>query len=103
MHGLGGTERGGNAERLRQAVKACRAVVLKVLTCVKHVESAGPQGDRAGKDQDAGIEAAAHGDPGRRGGQTQGQAEYEVGPAGDALHIAVTEEHHQHEGRKVEG
>src|SRR4051812_10871732 len=51
---------GGNSERLRNTVKSCLTIVLKILTGVEDVEATDPEHHRHGKNEDAWIEATAN-------------------------------------------
>jgi hypothetical protein len=83
-------------------VESNGAVVLEVLTGVKDVETADPEGDRGSEDDDAWVERAGDGDPCGGGSDAEGKAENDVRPAGEALHVAVREEDEENDGRKKE-
>src|ERR1700683_1077900 len=71
VHGASGPEGCRDADGLGQAVKASGAVVFDVLTGIKNVKAADPQSDGGGEHEDAGVERAADGNPGCRGGEPQ--------------------------------
>ena len=55
----------------------------------------GPEGDRRGEPQDARIERAAHGDPGRRRRHAQRESQHQVRERGEALGEGVKEYNRQ--------
>ena len=65
MHEAGSAKGAGDSERLRNAVETDLTVVLKVLARVQDVETANPEHHGSCENENAGIEAAPNGDPGR--------------------------------------
>ena len=69
---------------------------------IEDVEAADPERDGGGEDEHAGVERAAHGDPGGGGSDAEGEAENEVRPAGEALDVGVEEQDERGEWREHE-
>src|SRR6185436_17520573 len=91
-----------DANGLGQTVQAGGAVVLEILAGVEHIKPPNPKRDSRGKDEYAWIQAPTNRDPRGRWGEAECQAKHEVRPACDALHIAVSKQHNQHQWRKIE-
>jgi len=85
-------EGGDDAECLGNAEEARLAVMLEVLTGVEDVESANPTGDDAGEKDDARVKRTADGDPGGGRRNAEREPQNQMGPARDALHIAVAKQ-----------
>ena len=60
-------KRARDAKVARNGVQARLAVKIAILARIENIEAANPKGDRGGKQENAGIQRAADGDPSRRG------------------------------------
>ena len=96
-------QRAGDAERAWDRMQSAGHVVLPVLAAIKDVEASSPEHDGGGHDQDARIERSAHRDPRGGGRDAHGQAEKQMGPAGETLGVGVGADDQQGQGRQPEG
>ena len=83
-------------------MQAGLAVEFVVLAGVENVEAAHPKCNGCSQKQDARIERAADGDPGRGRGDAQRESQNQMGPARESLGVGVEQDDGQGHRRKLE-
>src|SRR6185503_9103312 len=84
-------------------MQADLTLMLEVLAGIEDVEASHPEDHGEGENKDAGIEAAADGNPCGGWSDAKCQTQDEVGPSGEALHVAVSKQHDQDERGEIQG
>ena len=74
-----------------------------ILAGVEDVEAGDPEEHSGGEDEDARVERAADGDPCAGGGEAERESEEQMRPAGEALGVAIEEEHGEDDGGEDQG
>src|ERR1700720_651573 len=89
----------GDTEIAGYGMQASPLIEFEILAGVEHVEASAPESNSRSQQQYSRIERAAHGNPGRRGGDPHGEPQDQMRPASETLGIGIEKNYGQRERR----